>query len=89
MRLALPPLPRKYHGMGGQGLRHIDDKRDRVVAELRCGVRGHQEVMPWPGVVSCGIQTLQGAPHLGRRWRGVSAIPEPGDCTREMRCRSP
>ena len=75
--------------MGGQALRHIGDQRDRVVAELCCAVRSHQEVMPWPGLVSGGIQTLKGAPHLGPRWRGVSAVPEPGECTREMPSRSP
>ena len=42
-------------------------------------VRGHQEVVPGPGV-----QVLQGAPQLSRWGRGVSAVPQPGECAREM-----
>ena len=60
MLLALPPFPREHHVVGGQALRHVGDQRNRVIAELRRAVRGHQEVMAWPGLVSGGIQTLRG-----------------------------
>ena len=87
--LALPPLLRKHHGVGGQALRHIGDQRDRVVAELRHGVCGHREVVPGPLLAPGGVEAFQGTPHLGTRGRGVSAVPEPGECTREMLSCSP
>ena len=74
---------------GGQTLCRVYNQSDCVVAQLCRVVCGHQEVMPWPGLITSSIQTFQGATHLGRRRGGVSAIPEPGKCTREMPSRSP
>ena len=68
--LALPPLPREHHGVGGQALHHVSCQRDHVVAELHPMVCGHQELVP-----GLGVQLLQGAPHLSRWGRGVSAVP--------------
>ena len=82
--LALPPLLGEHHGVRGQALHHIGDNRDRVIAELRRGVLGHKEVVPRPWLGPGGIQALEGSPHLGRRRRGVSAIPEPWECSWEM-----
>ena len=42
-------------------------------------VRGHQEVVP-----GLGVQVLQGALQLSRWGRGVSAAPQPWECSREM-----
>ena len=39
--LALPPLSREHHGVGGQALHHVGRQRDHVVAELHPMVRGH------------------------------------------------
>ena len=42
-------------------------------------VRGHQEVVP-----GLGVQVFQGAPQLSWWGRGVSAVPQPGECAREI-----
>ena len=73
--LALPPLPREHHGVVGQALRHVGGQRNHVVAELHRWVRGHHEVVPGPGLAPGSVQAFQGAPHLGWRGRGVSAVP--------------
>ena len=65
--------------LGGQALHRVGCQRDHVVAELHPMVRGHQEVVP-----GLGVQVLQGAPQLSWRWRGVSAVPQLGECAREM-----
>ena len=77
--LALPPLPREHHGVGGQALHHVGCQRDHVVAELHPMVRGHQEVVPMPGV-----QAFPGATQLSWWGRGVSAFPQPRECAWEM-----
>ena len=82
--LALPPLPRKHHGVGGRALRHVRGQRDDVVAELHHRVRGHHEVVPGPRLAPGGVQAFQGAMHLSWRGRGVSAVLQRGECAREM-----
>ena len=77
--LARPPLSREHHGVGGQALHHVGCQRDHVIAKLHPMVRGHQEVVP-----GLGVQVLQGAPQLSWRGRGVSAVPQPEECTRVM-----
>ena len=79
MPLALPPLPRERSGVGGQALHQVGCQCDHIVAELHPMVRGHQEVVP-----GLGVQVLQGAPQLSWWGRGVSAVPQPGDCAWEM-----